>query len=43
VAVARGYLLDDVHATLDRELEEITRMLGGLIRYLLRSNRKDRC
>jgi four helix bundle protein len=42
-AAARGLLVDDARLVLDRELEEITRMLGGLIRYLLRSNRKDRC
>jgi four helix bundle protein len=42
-AAARGWVLEEARATLDRELEDITRMLGGLIRYLLRSNRKDRC
>ncbi len=43
VAVARGYLLDTARVAIDRELEEIARMLTGLTRYLLRSDRKHRC
>jgi four helix bundle protein len=43
VAAARGYLQEDTRAAVDRELEEIARMLGGPIRHLLRSNRKNRC
>jgi four helix bundle protein len=43
VAVARGYLLEGARAEIDRELEEIARMLTGLVRYLLRSDRKHRC
>jgi hypothetical protein len=42
VAVARGYLAEGVRVVIDRDLEEITRMLGGLIRQLIRSNRKNR-
>ncbi len=43
VAHARRHITQEQLSALERETMEIGWMISALIRYLLRSNRKDRC